>query len=91
MQPSFEFNLSIYLNQKTEKFRVGKWGILHQSSLGTYPQILISNSAPADSENADIPWIYNDAKLTGEKEITSSSAMGEEVRQILKSWGYIHE
>jgi arylsulfatase A-like enzyme len=91
VQPSFEFNLSIYLNQKTEKFRVGKWGILNQPSLGTYPQILISNSAPTDSEKADIPWIYNDAKLTGEKEITSSSAMGEEVRQILKSWGYIHE
>ncbi len=91
IQPSFDFSLSIYLNQKPEKFRVGKWGILNQPSIGTYPQILISNLLPAGAEDSDLPWIYNDAKLTGEKEIISSSGMGEEVRQILKSWGYIHE
>jgi hypothetical protein len=91
VHPSFEFSLSVYLNQRVEKFRVGKWGILNQPSIGVYPQILISNSTPSGSKNSDIPWIYNDAKLTGEKEISTSSGMGEEVRQILKSWGYIHE
>lgn len=91
VQPNFEYSLSVYLNQKLERFRVGKWGILNRSAIENYPQLLISNMKPNFSEKADLPWIYNDAKLTGEKEVGASSEMGEEVRQILKSWGYIHE
>ncbi len=91
IDPSFSFTLSLYLNQNSEKFRVGKWGILNQNSITSNSQLLISNSTPQGAQNTDLPWIYNDAKLTGEKEISNASAMGDEVRQILKSWGYIHE
>ena len=91
IDPSFSFTLSLYLNQNSEKFRVGKWGILNQNSISSNSQLLISNSTPQGAQNTDLPWIYNDAKLTGEKEISNASAMGDEVRQILKSWGYIHE
>ncbi|MBP7283555.1 MAG: sulfatase [Leptospiraceae bacterium] len=91
VHPSFEFTLSVFLNQNPEKYRVGKWGILNQNSISSNSQILISNSTPTQADNPDLPWIYNDAKLTGEKELQGSSDMGDEVRQILKSWGYIHE
>ncbi|MBK8398913.1 MAG: sulfatase [Leptospiraceae bacterium] len=91
IHPSFDFTLSVYLNQNPEKYRIGKWGILNQNSIVTNSQILISQTTPENLDNLDKPWIYNDAKLTGEKELRGSSDMGDEVRQILKSWGYIHE
>lgn len=91
VQPDFNFSFSLYLNQKSEKYRVGKWGIVNTKYLETYPQLLVSNSKPSVVDNLDLPLIYNDAKLSGEKEVMTSSAMSDEVRQILKSWGYIHE
>jgi hypothetical protein len=79
-------------NGKTLNYRVGKWGIESNSSiLSKENAVILSAREPNGFRKSNLPWIYNDARLSGEYESETEAIMGQEVRKILESWGYIHE
>ncbi|WCL48590.1 sulfatase [Leptospira sp. GIMC2001] len=73
-------------------YLLGRWGLFSKDYRITgEPDFMISGSDPIGFENSKIPWVYNDARLSGESSSETDSAMADEVRKILESWGYIHE
>ena len=73
-------------------YLLGRWGLFSKDYRITgEPDFMISGSDPIGFENSKIPWVYNDARLSGESSSEIDSAMADEVRKILESWGYIHE
>jgi arylsulfatase A-like enzyme len=89
-EPSLLANFN--LNGKDLNYRIGKWGIQVQNSSQLKENLfLLSSREPIEFRRSNLPWIYNDGRLSGEYESESQSLMGQEVRKILESWGYIHE
>ncbi|MCE9499378.1 MAG: hypothetical protein K8R21_02575 [Leptospira sp.] len=85
-------NLRISKNSIPEDYRVGRWGISSSALKGVSDSRLFSSSSiPPGIEKSPDVWIYNDAGFSGTDAPGTSAGMGEEVRGILKSWGYIHE
>lgn len=91
VQPIFDFDLRIYKSGQEVPYRIGKWGILKKDNSIQNPILLVSEEEPKGWETDELPWIYNDGKLLSEKVTSITGGMGEEVRNILKGWGYIHE
>ncbi|TGL60741.1 sulfatase [Leptospira sarikeiensis] len=94
VEPVFGFRLSVQKDGKTEDYKSGKWGILSEASSKIYrdsPEIVASNRQPYEFKTSKIPYIYNDAGLSGNSDSTEQAALGKEVRKVLESWGYIHE
>jgi arylsulfatase A-like enzyme len=89
-EPNIVANFS--LNGKELNYRIGKWGIQVQNSSQLKENLfLLSAREPTGFRKSILPWIYNDGRLSGEYENETQSLMGQEVRKILESWGYIHE
>lgn len=89
-EPTIKANFNC--NGKTLNYRVGKWGIESNSSiLSKENAVILSAREPNGFRKSNLPWIYNDARLSGEYESETEAIMGQEVRKILESWGYIHE
>jgi arylsulfatase A-like enzyme len=91
IKPNLEFDLSLFKDNSPQNYRIGKWGLRAKIISSEDSKLVISKKRPEGIDTSNIPWIYNDEKLSIFKEDKMEQVMGEEVRQILKSWGYIHE
>ncbi len=73
-------------------FRIGKWGLNSRNlDLSADPKLVVSEREPESFRSTKIPWIYNDGALIKNVVSSEKNIIGGEVRNILKSWGYIHE
>jgi arylsulfatase A-like enzyme len=91
VKPDLNFDLTLYSENQPIPFRIGKWGISYKNKLADAEKLIVSNGKPEGIFQSDLPWIYNDSKISSQKTKDSENILGPEVRQILKSWGYIHE
>lgn len=90
--PEPEWIGSIYRDGRQLDIRFGKWGIEKRDpKIQRESAFLFAGREPLGFRESTIPWIYNDGRLSGVESTEIQSAMGEEVRKILESWGYIHE
>jgi arylsulfatase A-like enzyme len=72
-------------------FLSGAWGIPLDNNSIKNKRLLYSREKPKKLEELNRPWIYTDLKLSGNMNNKENPIMAEEVKSILKSWGYIHE
>lgn len=92
VNPEPEWNLMVLHKGQSLPIRFGKWGLVsNDPKLRRDGQLLFSYREPMGWKDSSIPWIYNDGRLSGQETNEIQAAMGEEVRKILESWGYIHE
>lgn len=85
------FDLTIYEDNKIGNFRIGKWGLILKNSKESIEKLVSVNERPIDIHKTDLPWIYNLNNQTKNLNTSGDQIIGEEVKSILKSWGYIHE
>ncbi len=94
VDPSPNFELQILKNGKPEDYRVGKWGIRFDAAaeiLSIEPNYISLKRDPYRYASSEIPFLYYHVGFSGEKETEEEIVMGQEVRKILESWGYIHQ
>jgi len=92
VNPEPAVTASFLCNGKNINYRMGKWGLVSNSSMiGKENSLILSAREPNGFRKSTLPWIYNDGRLSGEYESENEALMGQEVRKILESWGYIHE
>ncbi|EMF82821.1 hypothetical protein LEP1GSC188_2803 [Leptospira weilii serovar Topaz str. LT2116] len=94
VDPSPNFKLQILKNGRPEYYRVGKWGIRSDAAteiLLTEPDYVSLGKNPYRYASSEIPFLYYHTGFSGGKETEEEVAMGQEVRKILESWGYIHQ
>lgn len=94
VDPSPIFKLEILKNGILENYRIGKWGIRSDVSLEILrdePDYVSLDKLPYRYSSSGIPFIYYHTGFSGGKETEETAAMGQEVRKILESWGYIHQ
>ncbi|WP_241547829.1 sulfatase [Leptospira stimsonii] len=88
------FRLQILRDGKKEDYRVGRWGIrssVADSILAMEPDNVSLGRIPYRYFSSEIPFLYYHTGFSGGRESAEEAAMGEEVRKILESWGYIHQ
>ncbi|WP_083244166.1 sulfatase [Leptospira tipperaryensis] len=88
------FRLQILKDGKVENFRVGKWGIRSDVASGILtvePDNVSLGRIPYRYSSSEIPFLYYHTGFSGGRESAEEAAMGQEVRKILESWGYIHQ
>ena len=90
-EPEFKYDFSIRRDGLPVNYRVGAWGLLQKGEVGKEPGFLFSREAPESMKNSKLPYLYSDEALSGRNEKSSNGILAEEVKSILKSWGYIHE
>lgn len=94
VDPSPIFKLEILKNGILENYRIGKWGIRSDVSLKILrdePDYVSLDKIPYRYSSSEIPFVYYHTGFSGGKETEEAAAMGQEVRKILESWGYIHQ
>lgn len=94
VDPSPIFKLEILKNGILENYRVGKWGIRSDVSweiLKDEPDYVALDKPPYRYSSSKIPFLYYHTGFSGGQETEEEAAMGQEVRKILESWGYIHQ
>ncbi|TGN19836.1 DUF229 domain-containing protein [Leptospira idonii] len=92
VNPEMDGNFFLFRNGVPALFRVGKWGLESKGiGYGNWKDLLVSERKPNGWENSDLPWIYNDGYFSGTTESQAQKEMGQEVKKILETWGYIHE
>ncbi|TGM53305.1 sulfatase [Leptospira adleri] len=88
------FRLQIVKDGKVEQYRVGKWGIrsdVADAILVADPDNVSLGKVPYRYSSSTIPFLYYHTGFSGGRESAEEAAMGQEVRKILESWGYIHQ
>lgn len=85
--PEWGFDWKLYQGGKLVPFKIGKWSLPSGLGLEKESYLLLSRDKPSLNQ----PLIYNDGLLTGQSSSEDNLNLGEEVRTILKGWGYIHE
>lgn len=94
VEPTFRFRLSLWKDGAIENYKSGKWGFTEKAANQVYffaPDIVASSHAPYEFTDSKVPYLYNDAGLSGNSDSVEQAALGKEVRKVLESWGYIHE
>lgn len=89
-EPERKIDFSIKKNSIPTQVRLGPWGILQKGNLAQYPDIISSPIEPKGF-NDSIPLLFSRDQLSGKSKQASEPILAEEVKSILKSWGYIHE
>jgi hypothetical protein len=86
--PTWEFQLQ-FINQPN-LYKIGKWQLPNGESREKVSKFLIAEEGtkPIDSH---FPFLYNDGKLSKSTQSRRELGLSSEVKNILKSWGYIHE
>jgi arylsulfatase A-like enzyme len=90
-EPEFTYEFSIRNDGRLSDYRIGAWGLLQRGDLGKDPGILYSPIEPVGVSSSRIPFLYSNELLSGRSRKSSNPILAEEVKSILKSWGYIHE
>ena len=90
-EPEFTYEFSIRNDGRLSDYRIGAWGLLQRGDLGKDPGILYSPTEPVGVSSSRIPFLYSNELLSGRSRKSSNPILAEEVKSILKSWGYIHE
>ena len=90
-EPEFKYDFSIRRDGLAVNYRIGAWGLLQKGDVGKEPGFLFSRDTPESMKNSNLPFLYSDEALSGRNEKSSNGILAEEVKSILKSWGYIHE
>ncbi len=85
------FDITIYEDNKLVNYRVGKWGLVLKGNKENSEKLISVSERPIGIEKTNLPWIYNPSRINKNSYETANQIVGEEVRSILKSWGYIHE
>ncbi|EPG74060.1 arylsulfatase [Leptospira fainei serovar Hurstbridge str. BUT 6] len=94
VEPTFRFRLSLWKDGQLENYKSGKWGFSQEAGNQVYaisPETVASSKLPYEFRSSTVPYIYNDAGLSGNSDSPDQAALGKEVRKVLESWGYIHE
>lgn len=94
VDPSPLFRLQILKDGKIEDYRIGKWGIASGPAVGILaadPEYVSLGKIPYRYASSEIPFFYYHTGFSGGEETEEDAAMGQEVRKILESWGYIHQ
>ncbi|MCX7998927.1 MAG: sulfatase [Leptospiraceae bacterium] len=86
--PVFDFQLD-FLNQVT-KYKIGKWQIPNGEGRETTFEFLVSPHPVQPIDKTQV-LLYNDGKMSKNTYKTGQVNISGEVKNILKSWGYIHE
>lgn len=86
--PILDYNLNFF--NHPEKYKIGKWQIPNGEQREKQFEFLQSNFN-LEPIAKDEPLLYNNPKLSGGMYSTKEGNMSNEVKNILKSWGYIHE
>jgi arylsulfatase A-like enzyme len=89
--PEIKYTLDLSINGSKEEYRIGAWGLPSKEELILVPELLYSKNEPELLSKSTKIWLYNDGLLKYPGSNSEKLEMGEEVRNILKSWGYIHE
>ena len=89
--PELKYDFSIRRDGLQSTYRVGAWGLINRDNLGKDPDVIHSSKEPDHFQNSDLPFLYSDELLSGKINKGETGVMAEEVKSILKSWGYIHE
>jgi arylsulfatase A-like enzyme len=87
--PEWKYQLNLFRNGQASPYRFGKWKLPSGEGREQNSYLLQSNNLDFDLEN--IPLFYNDGNLIGQTSSSENLHLGEEVKNVLKSWGYIHE
>ena len=90
-EPIYEFQLKLLSGYYPSKLKAGAWGVPAGEKVLKEKRFLFARVAPPGFETTKIPWIYNDFQLSGNSLNGETAIMADEVKNILKSWGYIHE
>jgi arylsulfatase A-like enzyme len=90
-EPEFKYDFWIRKDGKASDYRIGAWGLKQRGELGKDPGFLFAPTEPVGVSNSDLPYLYSNELLSGRSTKTSHPILAEEVKSILKSWGYIHE
>lgn len=90
-EPEFKYEFSIRRDGVPVNYRIGSWGLLQKGNIGKEPGFLYSREEPENFKKSKLPFLYSDEALSGRYEKSSNGILAEEVKSILKSWGYIHE
>ncbi|NUM40869.1 MAG: sulfatase [Leptospiraceae bacterium] len=93
VNPEFEFSLNINRNNQKIGYRIGRFGLSKgiDTEQKEHSILFTSERPPYGYESSKDVWIYNDSQFSKVNSSKEEVGMGEEVRSILKSWGYIHE
>ncbi len=93
VNPEFEFELNVKKDGQKIGYRIGRFGLSKgiDSMKHDHTRLFTSSRLPYGYENSRDVWIYNDSQFSGDNSSKDQIEMGEEVKSILKSWGYIHE
>ena len=92
IRPSYEIQISIYRDRQLQKYKIGRLGLIgNQFTKVEDPRLIASNFQPFAWETSQYPWVYNDSKFYQTIPSQDKVRLGNEIKNILKSWGYIHK
>lgn len=89
-EPDRRMEFSIKKDFLPTPVRLGPWGLLQRGNLAEFPDV-ISNPHDTPTISDFLPLLYSKDLLSGKSKQATEPILAEEVKSILKSWGYIHE
>lgn len=89
--PEMKYSLDFSLVGNYNQYKIGAWGLPANRELTQIPELLYSPKRPELFSKFTNIWLYNDGLLKFPGGDSEKMEMGSEVKDILKSWGYIHE
>ena len=92
VNPILDYSLDFNSSSRNSFYRIGKLGLNSRNrEILSKKNLVASKYVPITWSEDEIPSIYNDVKFYNTIKQDKEKILSSEVRNILKSWGYIHQ